>query len=216
MRQPERALHVPRVSRPVVATRQLATKTLPALRQERIEREPLPDAPTTFQPDPYVDYGRFLTREGGVLIIYKDLDLRWRHTIWRVLAWSTFTGAEGWLLLTHSPVHRAWINIVCLLGMAIVNWLIVAKPVELYRRVELRPDCMILEGRDVFWSRFMENGWPAFRPDEEGNFVLCGHYGTRFVEFLTARRFDEFDRMPEVFAAHIREAMLQLWTVPPV
>lgn len=71
---------------------------------------------------------------------------------------------------------------------------------------------MILEGSEVFWTRFMENGWPAFRPDEEGNFVLCGHYGTRFVEFLTARRFDEFDRMPEVMAAHLQDAMRQLWT----
>src|SRR5258708_7314423 len=27
-----------------------------------------------FQPDPYVDYGRFLTPEGGILIIHKDHD----------------------------------------------------------------------------------------------------------------------------------------------
>jgi hypothetical protein len=32
------------------------------------------------------------------------------------------------------------------------------------------------------------------------------------VEFLTARRFDEFDRMPEVMAAHLQDAMRQLWT----
>src|SRR5580692_7838551 len=49
-----------------------------------------------FQPDPYVDYGRFLTPEGGILFIHKDLDLRLRHTLWRIFAWTLSTGMEGW------------------------------------------------------------------------------------------------------------------------
>jgi hypothetical protein len=57
----------------------------------------------------------------------------------------------------------------------------------------------------------MENGLPAFQQDEKGNQVLSGIYGTRFVEYLTVRRFDDYDRMPEVFAAHLNEAMQQLW-----
>jgi uncharacterized protein YcgL (UPF0745 family) len=61
----------------------------------------------------------------------------------------------------------------------------------------------------------MEGGFPAFRPDDEGNQVLCGIYGTRFVEYLTVRRFDELDRMPEVFAQHLQDAMRQLWSWPP-
>ncbi len=59
----------------------------------------------------------------------------------------------------------------------------------------------------------MEGGWPAFQPDKEGNQILCGIYGTRFVEYLTVRRFDELDRTPEVFAAHVQDAMRQLWSV---
>jgi hypothetical protein len=164
-----------------------------------------------FQPDPYFDYGRFLTPEGGILLIYKDLDLRLRHTLWRVVAWSASTGGAGWYLFHDSPVGNVWLNLVCLLAVGVLNWLIVRKPVELYRRIEIRPDCMIIDGADIFWSRHMENGWPAFQPDKVGNQLLCGVYGTRFVEYLTVRRFDELDRMPEVFSAHLQDAMTQLW-----
>lgn len=166
---------------------------------------------TGFQPDPHVDYGRWLTPDGGILIAYKDLDRRLRHTLWRLLAWSAATGLEAWLLLTHSPIQNTWINIALLLLMALINGFIVWKDVEVYRTVEIRPDAMILEGHEVFWLRLMENGWPQFQQDAEGNLVLSGIYGTRFVEYLTVRRFDEHDRMPEVFAAHLQDAMNQLW-----
>ena len=43
---------------------------------------------------------------------------------------------------------------------------------------------------------------------------LGGIYGTRFVEYLTVRRFDKADRAPEVFAAHLQEAIQQLWARP--
>ena len=168
-----------------------------------------------FRTDPYVDYGRFLTPEGGVLLIYKDLDLRLRHTLWRLSAWTGFTAIEGWFLLRHSPLHTGWINLGLFLAVGLVNWLIVAKPVEIYRRIDIIPDGMILEGRDLFWRRFMEAGWPMLQTDAEGNPILCGVYGTRFVEYLTLRRFDEFDRTPEVLAAHLLDAMQQLWTKPP-
>jgi hypothetical protein len=166
---------------------------------------------TGFQKSSYVDYDRALTPQGGILITYKDLDLRFRHTVWRAFAWVAFTGFEAWLLLGHSPLQRGWINAVCLLLMAIINGFIVAKPVEVYRTVEIRPDCMIIADVEVFWLQMMECGLPAFRTDEDGDQVLSGIYGTRFVDFLTARKFDEQDRMPEVFAAHLQEAMQQLW-----
>ncbi len=114
----------------------------------------------------------------------------------------------------HSSVESVWLNLVCLLVIGVINWLIVRKPVELYRRVEIRPDCMIIEGADVFWMRYMENGWPAFQRDDKDNQLLCGIYGTRFVEYLTVRRFDELDRMAEVFVAHLQDAMTQLWAQP--
>jgi len=211
--RPQRRFHAPRlVSRPIAVPRAVTRARLPVVRRAVFEPALLPLPPAEFQPDPYVDYGRMLTEEGGILIAYKDLDLRLRHTVWRVIAWSCFTGSEGWFLRDHSPVQSSWINLACFVIVALVNWLIVRKPVELYRQIEIRPDCLILEGAEVFWRRFMESGWPSFKPDQEGNQVLCGIYGTRYVEYLTARRFDEFDRMPKVFAAHMQDAMRQLWT----
>jgi hypothetical protein len=164
-----------------------------------------------FASDPYVDYGRFLTNEGGVLITYKDVDTRWRQTLWRLLAWTAATGAEGWFQFDQIPDHSVSILVICFVAIAAFNWFIVRKPVEVYRRVEIRPDCLILEDAEVFWLAMMEGGWPAFKRDKDGNQVLSGIYGSRFVEYLTARRFDDMDRTPEVFASHLQEAMSQLW-----
>lgn len=55
-----------------------------------------------FSPDPYVDYARVLTPEGGIKIVYKDLDERLRHTLRRLLLWSCATALEGWILLVTS------------------------------------------------------------------------------------------------------------------
>lgn len=203
-----------RVPRPAVKPRVAASLELPLPRQDT----PAISSPSSswdgFQADPYVDYARSLTEEGGVLITYKDFDLRLRHTLWRLFAWTTSTGIESWYALHHSPVHSGWINIVCLVAVAIANWLIVAKRVEVYRTVEMRPDCLIIDGADIFWRRHMEAGWPAFRERQDGGRVLCGIYGTRFVEYLTVPRFDEHDRTPEVFAAHLKDAIGQLWMRP--
>ncbi len=213
-------VRLPRPQRRVQFTRQLPRRVAPAYRIVRrelaipkrsISRPPLaPLAWTGFQPDPYVDYGRFLTPEGGILIAYKDLDTRLRHMVWRVLAWTAASGFDAWVLLYHSPVQSIWINGLCLLLAAAINLFIVWKAVEVYRKIEIRPDCLILEGREVFWLGMMEE-WPSFQPDEEGNLVLRGTYGTRLVEYLTVHRFDEEDRMPEVFANHLQQAMQQLW-----
>jgi hypothetical protein len=128
-----------------------------------------------------------------------------------VFAWAASTGGEAWFLYHHSPVQSFWLNLACWVVIGVINALIVMKPVELYRSVEVRPDCMIIEGAEIFWLSHMENGWPTFQPDEEGNQKLSGIYGSRFVEYLTVRRFDELDRMPEVFGAHLQDAMQQLW-----
>jgi hypothetical protein len=203
---------VPQLRRPLAPVRNIV-RVERSIPRQTIAASTLPSSVwAEFQSDPYVDYGRWLTPEGGILIAYKDLDLRLRHILWRLFAWTAATGGEGWYLFHHSPVHSFWLNLVGLLAIGVLNWLIVAKPVELYRRVEIRPDCMVIEGSDVFWLRSMECGWPAFRPDKEGNQVLCGIYGTRFLEYLTVRRFnDEYDRTPDVIAAHLQDAMRQLW-----
>jgi hypothetical protein len=195
-------------------SRSVARTSRPAVRRE-IAVAPRPDLGAVgFQPNPYVDYGRLLTPEGGVLITYKGIDDRWRHTLWRILAWSVATFVDGYFVFQPANAEHKVLSLFCLLVAAIINWLIVRKPVEVYRRIEIRPDCMIIDGADIFWVRQMEGGCPAFRPDSKGNQVLGGIYGTRFVEYLTVPVFDKLDRAPQVFAAHLQEAMNQLWMRP--
>jgi hypothetical protein len=69
-----------------------------------------------------------------------------------------------------------WLYLVCLLAVGIANWFTCGSLTK-SRRVEIRPDCLIIEGAETFWLRYMESGWPAFQPDGEGNQVLCGSYG---------------------------------------
>jgi len=166
--------------------------------------------------DAFVDYSRVLTSDGGILITYKDLDRRWRHTIWRIFAWSVATGFEAWLIRDYSPVFTGWVNAVCLMLMAITNWLIVRKPVEVYRSIEIRSDCMIIEGTDVFRLRLIESNWPVLQADEkdEDSQILCGIYGNRFMEYVTVYRFDERDRTPAILATHLHDAMTKLWSEP--
>ena len=76
------------LSRPIVATRSIARFNRPVVAYDTPSVALPATSSTGFQPDPYVDYGRVLTPEGGILIAYKDLDTRLRHTIWRLFAWT--------------------------------------------------------------------------------------------------------------------------------
>jgi hypothetical protein len=213
----------PTVTRPRIQRRLLTVTARPVRRAPpRVKRRELAlwkakaahaaDA-APFSPDPYVDYARYLTAAGGIAIVYKDIDERWRFLIRRLCLWAGATGAATWLLLYHSPVRSLAVNIVAVIATAIINWLIVRQPVQVFRTIEIRPDSMILDGRDTFWLRYME-GWPAFGPGEDDTQMLSGTYGTRRVEYLTVRGFDEFDSTPAVLAAHLNEAMQQLWSWP--
>lgn len=75
-------------------------------------------------PGPHLDYARRLTPEGTIHITYKDLDVRLRHIMARILAYAAFTGIEAWLLLNYSPLQSEWINDACLLVVAGINFLI--------------------------------------------------------------------------------------------
>lgn len=171
----------------------------------------LPVLATSSSQAAYHDYARSLTAGGGVLIAYKDIDERFRFSLWRVVAWLAASGLEGWYLSACSPVESGWTNLLCWLAAASVNFLTVRVAIPVRRCVEIRPDCLILDGRDVFWRQYMENGWPDLRPKDETTFVLGGVYGTRFVEYGTLRRFDDNDRQPETFATHLEEAIRQMW-----
>ncbi|MEJ0047137.1 MAG: hypothetical protein WDN04_14245 [Rhodospirillales bacterium] len=64
-----------------------------------------------FQVDPYLDYGKCLTDEGGILIVYKDIDDRFRHILWRVFSWTLFTGLAAIYFAPYAPVPDHWIEI---------------------------------------------------------------------------------------------------------
>lgn len=204
---------IARAPGPTVQRRPITRVTTAKLAERRTVELANTSPQKIYRVDPHLDYARILTHEGGVLITYKDIDLRWRHKIWRIIAWVIFTGLEADYLFNLQPVPNQWLAGGMFLAAAIINWLIVSKPVELYRKIEIRPDCMIIDDSDIFWVWLCEN-LPSCQPNSKGHMVFSGVYGTRFVEFLTIRRFDTNDRMPEVMAAHLQDAVRQLWSVP--
>lgn len=161
-------------------------------------------------PDPSPDYAIELTTAGGIEITYKTLDERARVKFLAAALWAAATSIDAWFLHANTPPMNALLSVACGLVAALLNLIVVSKPVEIYRSVEIRPDCMIIDRKDVFLVRHLQ-GWPGFQPGHLG-IVLCGVYGTREVEFLSLPTFDEFDRTPQVFAAHLEYAMQQLWT----
>lgn len=169
---------------------------------------------TAVEANAYAGYKRVLTEEGGVQITYRNVDTRWRHTIRRILVWTACTFWGGWLLLYHEPLLNTGLNFLCLIALSVVTWLIVRRPVAIIGTVEIRPDCMVLDGTDVFWRERMEGGPPTFQPeeDDQDTLVMGGIYGTRFVELIEAHRFDEHDRTPELLATHVQGAMDQIWS----
>ena len=109
------------VRRPTLARRTVERFEVAIPSRANLATAPPSSSWTGFQPDPYVDYGRFLTAEGGILFIHKDLDLRLRHTLWRLFAWTLSTGMEGWFLFHHPPLHTEWITFVCFLAVAFAH-----------------------------------------------------------------------------------------------
>jgi hypothetical protein len=205
---------LPTIERAVTSSsRPAVTRTVARL--PRAGLQPRPDLPENFlQPNPFVDYARTLTREGGILIQYKTYDMRLRQTLWRLLAWSLWTGADAFFLW-HGPHPQSWLITAGLfLLAALVNWLIVRKRVEIMASIEIRPDCMILDGSEIFWITHMPAMPSMYRGEEEGSLVLRGTYGTRRVDYLTVYRFDENDKAPELLELHIHGAMQQLWMRP--
>jgi hypothetical protein len=221
--KPPRPPQLPSLSVPAPLAPRLVALKPPALRPPaspvpaRVSPVPVatPAQPSLdLRPNPYVDFVRRYTAEGGVEFTYKDLDERWRWIILRWSLWLAATALTCWFAFNVSPLHSPWLNVPALIGMAWVYWLIVAKPVEILRTIEVRPDCLIFNGEDTFFRDRFDLGWPSFVADGLGNLVLSGAYGTRAVEYALIRRFDEHDRAPEVLAAHVQAAMQQLWSGP--
>ena len=160
---------------------------------------------------PFKDYVRMLTPEGGILILYKDQDRGWFLMVLRVF-WIIATGVGGWLIFFVSVLSTLQ-SLVALALLMFIAWLIVRQTVETSHSLEIRPDAMIVDGKDVFYAEDIGDNWPQLqiKDDDPECIVICGICGTRFVEYVTANRLDENDRTPEVLAADLRAAMEQLW-----
>ena len=178
--------------------------TIPAIEAER--------QPFTERRSPLNGYVRMLTPEGGILILYRDQDRSLLLTALRIFTWITATGVGGWLIFFVSSLSI----LKCLPAFALlmlINWLIVCRKFEVAHSVEIRSDTMIVDGEDIFYAEDIGDNWPELQmqDDDPDRMVICGIYGTRHIEFMTANRRDKSDRTPEVLAADLQAAMEQLW-----
>jgi len=161
---------------------------------------------------PFDGYTRVLTSDGGILISYTDRDDSIVYTVLRVFTWVVTTGVGGWLLSIHGQLETA-AGLVSLAVLALLAWLIVRRKLKALHAVEIRADCMVVDGRDIFWADDIGENWPELKTKDDGpdRLVIAGICGTRFVEYMTANRFDECDRTPELLAENLKNAMEQLW-----
>jgi hypothetical protein len=161
---------------------------------------------------PFDGYTRVLTPGGGILISYTDRDDSIACTVLRVFAWLVTTGLGGWLLLTHGQLDTAS-GLIFLAALALLTWLIVRRKLKASHAVEIRADCMVVDGKDIFWADEIGENWPKLQKKDKDSdrMVIAGICGTRFIEYMTANRFDECDRTPEVLAEDLKIAMEQLW-----
>jgi hypothetical protein len=161
---------------------------------------------------PFKDYVRMLTPEGGILILYRDQDRGWFLMVLRVFAWIMATGVGGWLIFFVSAPSTLQ-SLFALALLMLVAWLIVRQTVEASHSVEIRPDAMIVDGKDVFYAEDIGDNWPELqmKDDDPDRMVIGGICGTRFIEYMTANRVDTNDRTPERLAADLQAAIEQLW-----
>jgi hypothetical protein len=169
--------------------------------------------PLAGRPNPFSGYVRMLTPEGGILILYQDQDRSLFPMSLRVFTWVMASGMGGWLLLfAVGSVSILNVFVVFPLLM-LINWLIVRRKIIVSHSVEIRPECMILDGEDVFYAEDIGNNWPnlGWKDGDPDRLVIAGICGTRYIEFMTANRLDKNDRTAEVLAADLEAAMEQLW-----
>ncbi|MCP3463574.1 hypothetical protein [Bradyrhizobium sp. CCGUVB23] len=162
-------------------------------------------------PDALNGYVRILTERGGFLFNYRDQLRNPGLDSLRVVAWVVGTGATGWWLFFESSVPWLW----CIAGLVIagvVIWLLAFWKISIRHSIEIHPDGMIVDGR-FFSADLIGDNWPQFqmKGDDPNRLVLCGIYGTRFIEYAAANRIGKNDRMPETLAKDLEIAMDQLW-----
>jgi hypothetical protein len=161
--------------------------------------------------DPFNGYLRMLTPQGGILILYRDQYRSLPLTMLRVAAWITLTWIGGRLIYKSSLSFLQFL--LAMLLLMVTGGLIVCWKIKVSHSVEIRPDCMIVDGWDVFYAEDIGDNWPQLemKDDDPDKMVIAGICGTRFIEYMTANRLDKNDRTPERLAADLEAAMEQLW-----
>ena len=161
-------------------------------------------------PDPYENYSRRFTDDGGVEIRFLTYDGSFWGNVGLFILWLIGMYASLFpavFIAEHVNANAATVLMVIFglwLGYRLSRWNYV------WREIIIMPDCMILDGTDVFWSRNMEFGMPhLYWEGEVGTFK--GYYGTRQIEYFTVQRLDEIDMGPELAMTHMQQAINQLW-----
>ncbi|MCP3477648.1 hypothetical protein NLM33_46695 [Bradyrhizobium sp. CCGUVB1N3] len=163
---------------------------------------------------PFEGYSRVLTPEGGILIHYTDLNLSWPLKCIRVALCLAVTTLGGWLIVPADDDFLSAPVLGVLAATALIDWLILRFKIRARHSVEVRPDCMIIDGKDVFFAEDIGENHPQLQdaPGEPNQKNICATVGTRFVKLMTANPSDDNDRTPDILAAHLKEAIEQLWT----
>ena len=169
-------------------------------------------APAVARRSPFEHYRRTLT-DGGILIEYRDLNLGWLCRCLRFICGAAVTFVGAWLIFfVYDLSALQMAGGVALVGL--LDFVIFKYKIKARHSVEIRPDCMIVDGTDIFWAEDIGDNWPELqmKDDDPDRMVISGICGTRYVEYMSANRIHhDTDRMPEVLAAHLTEAMEQLW-----
>jgi hypothetical protein len=174
------------------------------------ELHQLPQLETKPPAAAFYRYQRTLTADGGFQIIYSELVAGPLIDLLRITGWLATSAVSAWLLL-KLPFSLGTTAPACIASAGLLAALIWRKRFRMHM-IEIRPDGMIVDGRFFDIEGFEEN-WPQLQMkyENENRLVLCGRYGTRFIEFATAYRYDTNDRTPERLADDLELAMEQLW-----
>jgi hypothetical protein len=156
-------------------------------------------------------YTRALVPGGGFRIGWVDQQASASLDFLRSFTWVAASGLAVWALLFKSP-WPLLDTIPSTMACSVLIAFIVRRKFKKSHSIEIRPDGMIVDGRFFSIEGFGEE-WPRlqWKGDDENRLVLSGIYGTRFIEFVTANRFDLSDRTPERLAEDLALAMEQLW-----
>lgn len=196
---------------PVLDVNQEAVTYQPVMLQPSTDEEFRRAAFNEPRPNAYVEYERRYTAEGGIAITYQDVDDSLKLKIIKVVMWVVLMSCSIAFTCYTWDRHSDCGNTVYLILLGCFLAWMLSRPDYVSKTVEIRTDCMIIDGEDVFWLSQMELGLPTFSKITEGRWVLAGVYGTRWVEYLSVTAIDELDRGPQVLASHLSDAMQKLW-----